>query len=405
MSGDHAKFAPSAAERWFNCPGSIVLSEGMPEVESAYADEGSEAHDLAAKMLTGEPCAIGWTAEMRDQVRKYVDHMEDLKAVPDAVMQVEQRVEVTAECWGRADGIVWHPDTKVLYVRDLKYGAGVVVEVEGNLQLKIYALGALLTSGFPAHNVDTGIVQPRIPHPDGVIRSTVFPVVDLVDFHADLLEAIERVKKAQLFGDLVAGWRKSEKQVDKDAVEEWDSKYLHPTVKGCRFCPAAAICPKVRQLAQDTAKKVFSVATIDNRGVLSYDPEDLARTLDNLPILESWIKNVREFAYAEAEKGHAIPGHKLVAKRANRKWRNETDAADTLEMYGVDCWEQRVIKSPAEVEKLLPRAQRGILASLVTKESSGHTLVPESDPRPAVDLSAKGAFAELPATDGEADPH
>ena len=396
----HAKLSPSAAERWFNCPGSVVLSADIPESSSSYADEGTKAHGLAELMLKDQPRATGYPAEMRDNVRVYVDHVKALADGPDIILQVEQQVKVSDDCWGTADALIWNPKLKTLYVRDLKYGAGVAVEVTNNLQLKIYALAALLTAGYPAEVIDVGVVQPRIPHADGTARSKEYLAVDLIDFHADLLDAIARVRQAETNGDLYLKFKSSK----PEAAAEWESKYLHPTVKGCQWCPSSATCPKVKLLAQETAKQAFTVATVDNGGVRSYDPEELADTLDKLPILEAWIKNVREFAYAEAEKGHAIPNYKLVEKRPSRKWRDEQEAADALDMLGIDCFEKKLM-TPAAVEKTLPKDQKNLLEQLTVKESSGHTLVHESDTRPAVSLDAKSAFGEIPETAGETDSH
>jgi len=401
----HAKLSPSSSERWFACPGSIVLSRDIPERSSVYSEEGRKAHGLAEAMLKGRPCALGYKAEMRDNVRVYVDHVKALAVGPSRILQVEQEVKVSEDCWGTADALVWDPESKTLHVRDLKYGAGVAVEVQNNLQLKIYGLASLLTSGYPAETVNVGIIQPRLPHADGPSRSKDYQAVDLIEFHADLLDAIKRVRHAESFGELYLDkWRNSSKQIDKDAMAEWEETHLHPTAKGCQFCPAAPTCPKVKALAQETAKQVFSVATVDNGGVRSYDPAELARTLELLPILEGWIKNVREFAYAEAEKGHDIPHHKLVEKRPSRKWKDETEAGESLDMLGIDCFEKKLL-TPAAVEKLLPKDQRGLLESLTVRESSGHTLVHESDKREAVRIDARSAFGELSETAGETDSH
>lgn len=396
----HAKLSPSASERWFACPGSVVLSSDIPESSSSYADEGTKAHGLAELMLKDLPRGAGYSAEMRDNVRVYVDHVKALADGPDIILQVEQQVKVSDDCWGTADALIWNPKLKTLYVRDLKYGAGVAVEVTNNLQLKIYALAALLTAGYPAEVIDVGVVQPRIPHADGTARSKEYLAVDLIDFHADLLDAIARVRQAEANGDLYLQFKSSK----PEAAAEWENKYLHPTVKGCQWCPASATCPKVKSLAQETAKQAFTVATVDNGGVRTYDPAELADTLNKLPILEAWIKNVREFAYAEVEKGHAIPNYKLVEKRPIRRWRDEQEAADALDMLGVECFEKKLM-TPAAVEKTLPKDQKNLLEQLTIKESSGHTLVHESDKRPAVSLDAKSAFGEIPETAGETDSH
>lgn len=396
MPEDHAKLSPSAADRWFTCPGSVVLSQGMPERSSEFAEEGTLAHSVAESMIQCMDVPKGATEEMLKHLAVYVGNMDELADHPYAVMHTEKKVVVTDEVWGTADGIVWRPDQHTLYVRDLKYGAGVGVEVSDNLQLKIYALATLLTMKYPAKIVNVGIAQPRYPHPDGPIRSKDYDAVDLIDFHGDLLDAIKRVRAARANGDIYLKVRAE----NLSAAKEWEDKYLVPSEKGCRWCLAAPSCPKVKNKAQEMAKQVFAVATTGNGEVRSYDPEELARALDFLPILEGWIKNVREFAYREAEKGHAIPSYKLVEKRADRKFKpGITD--ELAKALGV---EPKALFGPApmlgvtEIQKLAPgkndKERAKTLEPFVTKESSGHTLVHESDKREAVRVDARAAFAE-----------
>ena len=347
------------------CPGSVVLSEGMPNKSSAFADEGTAAHALAESLLLGAN-ASGDT-DMLDNVRFYTEHVESL----GGVRHVEQRVHVNEHVYGTADAVVWQPEHKALHICDLKYGAGVPVEVRGNLQLKIYALATLLTFGYPASTVTATIVQPRCPHSDGPVRSVTYDVVDLLDFHADLMDGIKRVEEARCSGGRV----------------EFQT-YLKPSEKGCRWCLAAPKCPALKDKAQTLAKQVFAPG-------LPYDPKALAETLDFLPILEGWVKNTREFAYGEAESGREIPQWKLVEKRATRKWRDEGVAAKDVRLLGLELYDVPSLKSPAQVEKLLPKEQRALLDELCVKESSGHTLVHESDKRPAVKLDAASAFSNV----------
>ena len=58
-----------------------------------------------------------------------------------------------------------------------------------------------------------------------------------------------------------------------------------------------------------------------------------------------------------------------------------------------DFYTDPEMKSPAAIEKLLPKEQRALLDELCVKESSGHTLVHESDKRPAIKVDAASAFA------------
>jgi hypothetical protein len=379
MTG-HAKLSPSSAERWMTCPGSVVLSEGMPNKSSAFAEEGTLGHALGeASLLDGVPpqAFIGTdfeyedhgaaktatiTQEMADHIQVYTDAVQEIAGK----LFVEVKVSINDQIYGTADAVVWSPTDACLYIRDLKFGAGVPVECDGNLQLKIYALAALLTMKYPAKTVDVGIVQPRCFHPAGPVRSTQFDVVELLDFHADLMDAAAKVELAKTVKNL--------------------APFTVPSEKGCRWCLAAPKCPALKSKAQTLAKQVFAPG-------LPYDAAALAETLDFLPILEGWIKNTREFAYGEAEQGHDVPNWKLVEKRATRKWRDEATAAKDTRFLGLEIYDLPSLKSPAAIEKLLPKEQRTLLDELCVKESSGHTLVHESDKRPAIKVDAKSAFA------------
>jgi hypothetical protein len=153
----------------------------------------------------------------------------------------------------------------------------------------------------------------------------------------------------------------------------------------------------LKQKAQSLAKQVFAPN-------VAYDPLALAQTLDFLPILEGWVKNTREFAYGEAEKGQEIPDYKLVEKTAVRKFKEDTDRNKLAETLGVPVTE---ILKPTELigvgdmEKLAPgknaKERAAILEPFVERKSSGHTLVHISDKRDPVRIDAKAAFAELPA--------
>lgn len=364
-------------ERWSACPGSVRLSRGIENRTTSYAAEGTVAHGLAQLALDpGIPpetylgktrSADGFdfevTQEMVDAVNVftetdpledgdtgYVEHKFDLSHVYDGL-------------YGTADRVVWKPKTALLIVRDFKYGAGVPVDVKDNPQLRYYALGALIDLGLPAKRVRMEVVQPRCPHPDGPIRAEEIDAIELMDFATDL--------------------------IDYAKATEDENAPLHPG-EHCRWCVAAGICPALKARANAFAAQAFGSDA-------AYDPDDLAAALAEIPILEARIKGVREFAYAEASAGKTIPGWKLVAKRANRKWRDEAVAITALtklglgepEIYGVPK-----LVSPATIEKTLGKKNSKVLEELTVKESSGNTLAVESDPRPAVvRQSAEDAFA------------
>jgi hypothetical protein len=385
------------------CPGSVVLSEGMPGDDSEYAAEGTRAHDMAEKWLLMYLAQHGTTPtfktpediEMAKHVKVYVDECIGLTNAPGVKVHVEKKVAVNNDVYGTADFIAWHPETHTLYVRDLKYGAGVFVSVERSIQLRIYALAALLTMKLPAKTVSIGIVQPRYECPEGAVRYVDFDAADLLDIYVDVMDAVERT--------VTAGTTKGSK--------DWEANFLKPSEKGCRWCLAAPKpCPALLKNAQALAKQVFSIvpagevlAPVNGSTIATkpaYDPLALARALDFIPILEGWIKNTREFAYGEAEKGVDIPDYKLVDKTAVRKWKDEFDRVTLIRALG--CGASGIYK-PVELigigdaEKMAPgknaKERAAVLEPFVKKESSGHTLVHVSDKRDPVRIDAKAAFA------------
>ena len=406
-SNGHALLAPSAAERWMTCPGSVVLSEGMVETESGYADEGTRAHAMAEKWLIGYLARRGETPsfkkpeeiEMAKHVKTYIDECLSLN-IKGAKIYIEKTVAIDKDVYGTADFIAWHPDTATLHIRDLKYGAGVPVDVCRNTQLRIYAFAALITMKLPAAVVSIGIVQPRYEHPDGPVRIVDFDVAELIDLHADVADAVARVASA----------------TEAKGGKGWDDKFLVPSDKGCRWCAASPKCPALKNKAQFLAKQVFSAEpaplstslALTTVGLtpakLAYDPKALAQALDFLPILEAWIKNTREFAYAEAEKGNEIPDYKLVEKVASRKWKDGITADQVIRALGCDnndIWKPAELINIGDAVKLAPgknaKERDAVLEPFVERKSSGHTLVHNSDKREPVRIDAKAAFAELPA--------
>lgn len=370
----HSKIGASSMHRWAACPASVRLSANIPPTSSSYAEEGTRAHEAAADWLTNGRCPEGLDDEMVEAVQVYVEAIQNdwKEASPgDSKMLIEHRFDLSSlhpGLFGTADCVQYYANLKLLRVWDYKHGAGVSVDVKENEQLQYYGLGALLSTGFPCEDVELVIVQPRCPHSEGVIRRWRFKSYQLIDFSADLIDAAKRTE-------------------DPNA----------PIVPGdhCRFCPAGGICPALHERATAVAKYEFGAH-------LSYDPKKLSEILTWLPSLEAYIKNVREFAYGEAQHGRCPPGFKLVAKRATRRWRDEGGAAAVLNnKYGISLTDiyDRKIKSPAQMEKAVPKELRPALGELVVSESSGLTLAEESDPRPQVKADAVADFKEVTEMD------
>jgi hypothetical protein len=135
---------------------------------------------------------------------------------------------------------------------------------------------------------------------------------------------------------------------------------------------------------------------------LALTPDELAEQLaERLPYADAMIdlgKRLKDMAHALLEQGQPVRGWKLVNGRQMRSWENEDKAVRYFAKVGLPAADRFVKKliSPAQAEKVLKAARlpAELPTHLVRKESSGTTLAPESDKRPAV-LLAPDALKQL----------
>ena len=390
----HSKLGASSAYRWFECPGSVALCSKVKNYSSAAADEGTDAHELGEKCLKGNKNAkqyIGRTMEkghvvddeMADAVQVYLDTVrEDYNPKAGDKLLVEHKFhleKVHEAMFGTNDACVYKAKDAKLIVYDYKHGKGKPVEVKNNKQLKYYGLGALMENSWPIDVIELVIVQPRCPHTDGPVRRDEIDLIDLLDFSTDLYNAAL-------------------------ATEEPDA--LLAPGSHCDWCSAAAICPKMKELALEQAQKDFS-----NDEEEAYDPEELAETLKWLDTLESWCKSVRAFAYNEASvRGVDIPHFKLVRKRSNRKFSDDgpvfiTKVCTELPFLDIDEISSRKINGIGAIEKIIKAQYKGkakteernaalkVLDGFTTKPEGGLALVPEDDKREAISAGPEADFS------------
>lgn len=419
----HARLAPSSSHRWWHCPGSIPMSDGIEQTSSVFADEGTAAHELGSLCLINGQDASRYlgdfininaesrgdlikkanpsgklhevSEEMVDGVQEYIDHVRSLWGDDrDKVeVDIEKRLDMThihEGIFGTGDALVFQIEESHLHIVDLKYGKGVVVEVEDNPQLMLYGAGAARRyHNRNPEQVTITIVQPRAPHKDGSVRSVTCDVLDLFQFETEIAEAGKRVDTATL-------------TFKEGPTDEWVGAYLH-SGDHCQFCPAEPTCPAYRQDVLTSAMAEFD----DEGDVVLPEPSKLtddqrAQALSATDRIKNWVKAVQEFEHAQALAGNMCPGFKLVNGRATRKWKDEGNLLDDLTlMHGLDDDQIYVepkppaLKSPPQLEKTLgKKAFAAEFTDLVVKRSSTTNLVPISDPRPAVKLDAASEFTE-----------
>lgn len=234
----HSKYSASGAERWFECPGSVELSEGLPSKSSPWAEEGTRAHEVLEFALKAGLKGLdfvmdpGTPEEMVGHARNARNFLLTLWAKsPTSDFLVEQKVYldfIHEEAFGTFDAaILDHFGT--LHVVDYKYGAGVSVSVKENLQMIFYALGLANRYDWNFKRVRMWIIQPRIKGYDG----PVFWDISM----EELMAYIPRFKDA----------------IDR-AVTETDT-----FVEGshCHWCRAKTICPLKRRAKEEEARNVF----------------------------------------------------------------------------------------------------------------------------------------------------
>lgn len=384
------------------CPGSYSLSKGMPSTAGLSARIGSLAHALAEECLrqNHQPKRYlgqtlkGFTgleidAEMVEHITRYVDYCRS-ETEPGDIVLIEARFDLSElgedaeEMFGSADYVRLRPSTGHLLVVDLKYGAGVPVEIrtkdqKPSRQLLYYAVGAALKVRDEGHIVRNGtlvIYQPRAPHSDGVCRVVDVSAIDLLDWIGELL-AIARAAYAP-DAPLIAGHHCRDK-----------------------FCKALPRCPAhaawITQQAQLEFTAVGLVVRETKPELLTL--EQLGMVLDAAPALTAWINQCQQYAHQGLEHGTLdMPAWKLVDKRASRQWdKPQDELVETLVEWGATreaLFSPPSLLSPAQIEKLLPPEKRKDMATLTRSVSSGSTLAKADDKRqarkagPAADFDA-----------------
>jgi len=387
---DHARLSPSSAKRWLMCPGSVPLSEGIPDRTTDYAAEGTAAHELAERCLRnrldpesfigGMSNGYEVTDEMAAAVRVYVDWVQD-QTDPGDEFEIECQLDlrhVGDDMFGTGDALIFKPESRHLIIADFKYGRGVAVEVRENAQGLAYACGAIQRY----HNrqiatVTIAIIQPRAAHADGPVRVWETDPIDVLDFEHDLRVGASKVLTATQAND---------------GSEVWNKIYLNAG-EWCRFCKALPICPAARQRSIDAAKLEF----LTENAVTTLSREQLGEILTEAEFIKARLKAVEEYAHQAALDGNGPIGWKLVAKRATRKWIDPVAAAEAIaflhDLPEDVLFTEPELRSPAQIEKLIPVSERASLDALYSKESSGLVLVPESDKRPAAKNDAATEFA------------
>jgi hypothetical protein len=361
----------STAKRVINCPASVKLVQQMPpRPSSEHADRGTLLHNVMAELLEfdkkPEQC-LG--AKYKNQVltedlinEKIIPALQALDEI-DPNKQMEYMVETRVAFGDFLPGVFGSTDLLGRYgsravVLDWKFGDGVSVDATENPQLLFYAAAAMRTPSAQwvfesADDIECVIVQPP------VIRRWVTTPARVKEFEQELLYAVRL------------------------------SSYPEPPMQPgdhCRWCAAKPVCPAMTGAVERAIKAQLQ----------SLPVEQIALQLQQADVIEDYLRDLRALAFQMLEKGVPVPGYKMVAKQARRQWVDESKIEAWVDANKIDgAYEPEKIKSPAQLEKVLKKAKIEFPAEMVVAVSSGDTLAPESDPRPAVLQIGKQLTAAL----------
>lgn len=275
----HSKFSASGAERWFNCPASVHLSEGEPDKETEWSREGTQAHELLEEIMlvmiqTGSSRVFypqvkkGIPREMVHHVTNAANFILGLHAkTPGADIMVETRVYldfIHPEMFGTFDGAVLdHFGT--LHVFDFKYGAGHAVSPTKNLQMIFYGIGLAHKYEWNFKKVRLWIIQPRIKGYDG----PTFWDLSIQELKEQVNRFVLAVKTVEDFPDQVVegGW--------------------------CHWCKAKKKCPLKQESRLERGMEMFKSNPIGGQNGKEESKEKGNEEVNALVTEAEWRKKAR----------------------------------------------------------------------------------------------------------------
>lgn len=395
----HARFAPSSAHRWLNCPASIRLHEQMRAepgyVEpptSAAAGLGQLLHTLSETVLNsdldnGDAQLSALPAEQRQLILPYIEHVrslvsntiELLNVNPDLVVERRYNTGIR-DCWGTVDCVMVCYATREVWIIDLKTGHQ-RVSAEANPQLLIYAIGVLRQINASADTqpwkIHLQIVQPR--------------------------DEEEPIKSWTTDSDYIDGFVGRVRSAVRAAgpvgpVDEPSAHLGSMPVPGdwCEYCPAASRCPALIQRSTSVFTGEDAPSQTNENVIRAFAdptmtpavPPAIELTTAQMQFFLNNRKLIRDFLDAVEERARANPppGWKVVAGQTRRRWTDPDAVVQRLQAAGFDALVRRQPPTISATEALGRGSTeiRAIVQEFAVAPPGGPVLVPASDARPAL---------------------
>ena len=371
---NHAVLSASSSHRWLNCNPSARLELEFEDRGTSAASEGTAAHALCEhklkrrlKLRSDRPTSSWDSDEMEGYTDDYVDFVmeqviRERRRDADTQVLIEQKLDFSCfvpDGFGTGDCIIVSKGR--LHIIDFKYGQGVLVEAENNPQMKLYALGAIKQFGelYEIKKVKATIFQPRR----------------------------DNVSTWETTAAKLKRW--AEKDLKPKAEKAYKGEGPYCPGEWCLFCKAAVKCRARAEEKLRIAQGEFKLPPL-------LTDSEIESVLAKLPDIKKWAEEIQEYALAQALGGKEWTGFKLVEGRSVRKYADEDEVAKAAKTAGYqDIYKQSLI-TITEMEKLMGKNDfNKVLGGLIVKPQGKPTLVPDTDKRQAISVSAKNDFNEI----------
>lgn len=387
----HSPFAPSAAHRWLECPGSAWMLKDEPEKTSEAAESGTEAHAIAAdctlrkvyRVKAGDTYAQipPISADLAETLNTHLALVETTIGGDDsALVLVEERLDLSGVYGieghtGTSDLLVLHPADGVLDLIDFKNGFDPVY-ARDNYQLVIYALAAIEELSLMCDIISVRLIisQPNVRKMPSVWTLTI----------DELAEHQARIRAGAAIADHCL-----------HSAEMPPEEYFRPGERQCKYCVGCIHQQRFLQtrlqaeLDDETALSTAysKIATMTN--------DRLGEIFPCLEMIENLVSGIRAEIYRRIQAGGAVPGAKLVAgRRGNKAWTDAAIAEALLKSFKIptDTMYSKKVVSPTVALKLeavkssTTRTKK--VMNIITQSDGQPTLAAADDPRPALTFGA-----------------
>lgn len=393
----HAFFgSPSGMKALQECPGKLAMCKGLdPIPQSEYAIEGTIFHEwmeiylfpalnnkrYSIKPVTPYP---DMHVHIKVGVERALDYWKKFQAKhTDCKFYVEQKVvlDKRMDIWGTADLVFEGKNIKGktdLLILDWKYGQGVLINAEENLQAITYALATRKTLNIPfakIGNILIVVAQLRLENgwSEWVLKGSA------IDFWCNkIFRIVEEGKKLY----------------DNSYGYDW---YLDQYLKAgphCRFCPAAYYgkCSKPTELKDNELILTATEYPIEER-IQQLTLDQQVELFLRKSTIEDGLNAIAQNLNRLMSAGITHPKLKLIEKRGHRKWRySEETMIERLKKAGIKKpFAQPKLMGITEAESLIGKEK---LAKLIVKGKGKTEVVRSGDSREEIEVDEPEEFLD-----------